>query len=183
MKPFLLLTLLVSALPAITKAQTPTTAKGPDPEFINIIYFWPGDTLRLLEKTTGEMKTKGMGFIGARGGGGSASLVINGPHSPARLKAGGDIRFAIKLSSMTDPSSIIKLYRFDAEKRSRETPMGGDSKHTIDFNIQKSGDDVYILIPATRLAPGEYAFQDMMMVNTFGMGKMSYTFFAFGVDQ
>ncbi|HLZ85964.1 MAG TPA: hypothetical protein VKQ52_01935, partial [Puia sp.] len=137
---------------------------------------------RPLEKTTGELKTKVMGFFGARGGGG-ASLVVDGPRSPARLKAGSDIRFAIKLGSMMDPSSLIKLYRFDAQKKTREAPANGDSKHLVDCNIKKSGSDVYLLIPASRLTPGEYGFQNMMMVNGSGMGHMSYTFFAFGVDQ
>src|SRR5579872_7392458 len=130
MKSFLLLLFMVSALPGIPKAQTPSSAPGPNPEFMNIIYFWPGDTLRSLEKTTGEMKMKMMGAFGGRGG--SASLVIDGPHSPARLKAGGDIRFAIKMSSMTDPSSLIKLYRLDAQKKTREAPANGDRKHLVE---------------------------------------------------
>lgn len=182
MKLFLLLAFLTPAMPVTTKAQSSTGTPGPNPEFINIIYYCAGDSLLPVEKTTGEMKTKVMSYFGGRGGGGGASLVIEGPRSPARLKAGGDIRFAIKLSSMTNPSSLLQLYRFDAHKKTREASAGSDRKYIIDCNIRKSGDDVYILIPASRLPPGEYGFQDKMMVNTFGMGQMSYTFFAFGID-
>jgi len=182
MRQILLFALLASAFPGVAPAQTTAGAKSPNPEFMNIIYFWPGDTLRPLEKTTGEMKLKTMGFMG-RGGGGSASLVVAGPHSPARLKGGGDIRFAIRLNSMMDPSSMVKLYRFDSRKNTRETPTDGDKKHLVDCNIKKSGDDVYLLFPAIQLAPGEYGFQVMMMATASGFGKMSYTFFAFGIDQ
>lgn len=182
MRQILLFAFLAIAFPRMAPAQTTTATKSPNPEFMNIIYFWPGDTLRPLEKTTGEMKMKMVGFMG-RGGGGGASIVVAGSHSPARLKAGGDIRFAIRLNSMMDPSSMIKLYRFDARKNTRESPTDGDKKHLVDCNIKKSGDDVYLLLPATQLAPGEYGFQVMMMAAASGFGKMSYTFFAFGVDQ
>jgi hypothetical protein len=93
---------------------------------------------------------------------------------------------------MMDPSMIVKLYKFDTKNGNREAIVssqggmfsGGKSKHTaseISFNIMKSGSDDYIMMPASRLVPGEYGFINMMMMNGGGRDA-SYTVFAFGVD-
>jgi hypothetical protein len=88
---------------------------------------------------------------------------------------------------------MIKLYKFDSKKGNREAivnSQGGmfergkstNNSNEVSFNIQKSGSDDFIIIPASRLAPGEYGFLNMMMVNNAGSRSMSYTVFAFGVD-
>lgn len=183
---FLLLTILFRvALPAQTTAVT--TAGTHDPTFLNHVYFWAPDSLVALEKTNGEMKPKmkALGF----GGGGSA-YVLQGARSPVRIRAADNMRFAVKLSGMADPSTMIKLYQLDPQKKTREAVISSSggmfskSSRTnggIEFNVQKSGADVYILLPTTRLAPGEYGFMNWMQATSSGT-QISYTFFTFGID-
>jgi hypothetical protein len=173
MKKTLLLLITVVAF-ARGRAQTPAE---PNPQFMNTVYYWAADTLQALEKTNGELKNKFRIY-----GAGGASYVLEGPRSLMRIKAGANTRFAVKLSGMMDPSQLIKLYRFDSQKKNREAPVSQGNKNVIDCNVQKSGADVFVLIPASSLPPGEYAFQNVMMMNGAGSTHMSYTFFAFGVD-
>ncbi len=178
MKIPLLLLMSFAALGA--RSQTTTAAaNGPNPQYLNNIYYWNADSLRPLEKTNGQIKNKMRYF----GGGGGTNYVMDGPRSPVRIKADANTRFAVRLSGMMDPSSLIKLYRFDGGKKSREASVSQGNKDLIDCNVQKSGADVYILIPTTKLSPGEYGFQNAMMMNGAGSTNMSYTLFAFGVDQ
>ena len=66
---------------------------------------------------------------------------------------------------MADPSMMIKLYRFTSAKGNREAVLSSQpgtfgkaksSDNEIACSVQKSGSDTYILIPDTKLAPGEY---------------------------
>ncbi|HXB95063.1 MAG TPA: hypothetical protein VNU70_07885 [Puia sp.] len=190
MKSIPIFFLLIGALCSAAQAQTTTVAAtgAHDPAFLNQVYFWAPDSLVALEKTPGEMKAKmkALGF-----GGGGTGYELQGAHSVVRIKAGDNMRFAIKLSGMIDPSTMIKLYQLDPQKKTRDAMLssGGGmfnkttkSNNGIDFNVQKSGADVYILIPAARLAPGEYGFMNMMQISGSG-AQMSYVFFAFGIDQ
>ena len=52
----------------------------------------------------------------------------------------------------------------------------------VSCNIQKSGNDTYIISPATKLAAGEYGFLNMMLMTANGRRPL-YTVFAFGIDQ
>jgi hypothetical protein len=184
---FLLIAVLFAALGARCQPAT-ATAKVPDPPYLNNVYYWSADTLLSLEKTSAEMKRQmQIPFLGGRGGGGGApNYIIEGPRSPLRVKAGAPSRFVVKITGMMDPSSLIKLYRFEAQKKSREVPLS-NKKYLIDCNIQKSGADVYIFVPALRLPPGEYGFQHSMMMGMMMPGaggtQSGQTFFAFGVDQ
>jgi hypothetical protein len=174
------LALLLLSIPAVLTARSQSTAAttGPNPQYLNNVYVCRADSLQPLEKTNGQVKNKFRYF----GGGSGPSYNMEGPRSSVRIKAGADTRFAVRLSGMMDPSSLIKLYRFDAGKKNRESSMNASGKNVVDCNVQKSGADVYILIPTTKLTPGEYGFQNTMMMNGAGTAQMSYTFFAFGVD-
>lgn len=162
-----------------------------DTEILNHIYYFRPDSLTALEMTDGHMETqtKALGYGGSEGG-----IVMDGDKSSTRIKPGDSIRFIIKISmGMMDPSMMIKLYKFDSKKGKREAVMSSQSavysrgKTTnnaseINLNVQKSGSDNYIMIPASRLAPGEYAFMNMMMVKMQGSRTATYTLFTFGVD-
>ncbi|HVS95524.1 MAG TPA: hypothetical protein VHE54_03530 [Puia sp.] len=187
-KHLLLFLLLAIAACGSVNAQGAAASGSHDPRFLNQLYFWAPDSLVALEKTPAEMKMKmkALGF----GGGGSA-YVMDGARSAVRIQAGNDVRFAVKLAGMMDPSSMIRLYQLDPKKKTREATLsssGGmfnnsasSSNNGIDCNIQKSGADVFILIPAAKLAPGEYGFVNMMQMSSSGT-QVSYTFFTFGID-
>jgi hypothetical protein len=163
----------------------------PQPQFLNHIYFLQQDSLIALEQVSAEMKskTKALGF-----GGNETGYEMNGEKSPVRIKNVAGMRFAVKLNTaMFDPSTMIKLYKFDSQKSGREAIVGAQGgmfnkkknsggANEIACNVQKSGNDVYIIIPALKLEKGEYGFVNMMMVSTNGM-RATYTVFAFGVDE
>ena len=188
MKPLTIyLILFVLAFPAYSQTRRSASV----PSFLNHVYYYTPDSLTDLEQNTARMesKTKAMGYGGSEGG-----FYMDGAKSIVRIRAGDSIRFIVKMNmSMMDPSMMLKLYKFDSRKGNREAIVssqggmfsGGKSKNNaseIIFNIQKSGTDDYILVPASRLAPGEYAFLNLMMVNGAGSRSSSYTGFAFGVD-
>jgi len=191
MKSAILFFLLAAAFGSLAQPQTSTASSSGahDPTYINQVYFWAPDSLMSLEKASGEMKPKmkAMGF-----GGGGMAYILDGARSATRIKAADNLRFAIKLSGMMDPTMVIKLYQLDPKKKSREATVSSQggmfnksaakTKNGIDCNVQKSGTDVYILIPATRLTPGEYGFMNMMQA-TGGGAQVAYTFFTFGIDQ
>ena len=173
------------SLPAQTTAVTATAAH--DPTFLNQVYFWAPDSLVALEKVSAQMKMKmkALGF-----GGGGTAYVMDGARSSVRIKAGNDVHFAVKLAGMADPSQMIKLYPLDPQKKTREATLSSSggmfnkssrTNNGIDYNVQKSGADVYILIPASRLAPGEYGFMNMMQAASSG-SQITYAFFTFGID-
>lgn len=190
MKNRLLFFLLAVAFHISLRAQktTASTSGSHDPTYLNQLYFWTPDSLIALEKTSAEMKAKmkALGF-----GGGGTGYVLEGVRSAVRIKAGDNLRFAIKLGGMADPSMMIKLYQLQPQKKTREAILsssGGmfnksssSTNNGIDYNVQKSGADVYILLPAVRLAPGEYGFMNMMQMSSSG-SQVSYTFFTFGID-
>jgi hypothetical protein len=166
-----------------------STPKAPDPAFLNQIYYYWSDSLLACPKLDGQMETKAkaMGFGGVQMG-----YTMDGGKSPLRIRSADTLRFAVKPGSggMMDPSTMYKLYRFESKKGSRvavvsnQSRYGGSSsgpRNQISLDVQKSGTDVFILIPSARLAPGEYGFMNMMSGGQDGMSR-NYTFYTFGVD-
>ena len=186
--------MLVATLVCISNGRAQTKNSNPavpQPQYLNNVYLLKKDSLASLEKIQAEMKNKmkALGF-----GGSETGYVMDGGKSPFRIKVADDMRFVVKMnSSMMDPTAMIKLYRFESGKSDREAVMGGGggmfnkkknvgSDVEVPCNIQKSGDDTYIISPGTKLAPGEYGFVNMMLMTANG-SKPKYTIFAFGVDQ
>lgn len=159
--------------------------------YLNHIYYaYRLDSLAELEQSSARMvsKTKAMGFGGSEG-----DFQIAGEKSTKRIKAGDTIRFVFKsVTTMMDPTMMIRLYRFYPKKGGREAVVNGQggaynkgktstNENEISFNVLKEPDG-FILIPANKLVAGEYGFLNMMMINNAGSGNISFTVFAFGVD-
>jgi hypothetical protein len=162
--------------------------KAPNPAFLNQVYYYWTDSILPCPKADGRMesKMKALGFGGMQMG-----YTMDGEKSALRIHAADSLHFAVRLAStgMMDPSTMFQLFRFEPKKGSRQAIVssqsryGGNSnpKNQVSFDIQKSGTDVFILIPSVRLAPGEYGFMNKMQMNGGGM-NMSYTFYSFGID-
>jgi hypothetical protein len=204
--PYLLSALLLLAA-AITRAQTTTAGAhaksgaasspaasapaAPNPTFLNQVYYYWSDSLLPCPKTDGRMASKinALGFGGAHSG-----YTLDGDRSALRIRASDTLRFAFRSASngMMDPSMMFQLYKFDSKKGSRQASLGGqsrfggnnNSKNQIAFDVQKSGTDVFILIPSARLAAGEYGFMNRMQMSGGGLAgmNMSYPFYTFGID-
>ena len=172
---------------SVTQAQPGGThpALPPEPPFINQIYLYLADSLTVCPKTDGQLSNRMRPF-----GGGQMSYSVNGTRSALRIKAADTLRFVVKMMTMAgDPSTILHLYRFESKRDSREAVIGNpgkfggnkDPKNQVSFDVRLSGSDVFILIPSTRLTPGEYGFMNSMMMRQSGLSA-AYTFFTFGVD-
>jgi len=190
MKPFAInLILLCFVVGSYGQTSNEPGAKTPDPKFLNHIYYYGKDTLTDLEQASAHMisRTKALGYGGSEGG-----YSMDGEKSAVRFSSGDNIRFAVKMDvPMGDPSMMMRLYKFTAKKGSREAIVSsqagryqkGKNHDDADtpYNIEKSGNDTYLITATSKLAPGEYGFLNMMMMRGGGM-KVTYTVFAFGID-
>jgi len=172
------------------QTSSASDGKAPNPEFVNHVYYYASDSLISLEQNQAHQmsKTKAFGY-----GGSESGFSMNGEKSPNRIKAGDNMTFVVKMGGgmMMDPSMSIKLYHFNSKKGNREaiiSSYGGpyshktstDNPNEVSVNLKKSGNDVYLMIPASKLAPGEYGFLNMMSMS--GGMNPSFTVFAFGID-
>lgn len=189
MKPFAIGLILISFIQSYGQSNNQAAIKTPYPKFLNHIYYYGKDSLIDLEQASAHMisRTKAFGYGGSEGG-----YSMEGEKSVVRFRSSDTIRFAVKLTmTMGDPSMMIRLYRFSARKGNREAILSNQpgpyqkgkshDKEDISFNVQQAGSDVYLIIPASNLSPGEYGFLNMMLIHGGGM-KMTYTVFAFGID-
>ena len=180
----LLATTCLKAQPGST--TTTAAAHAPNPAFLNQVYYYWSDSLLACPKTEGQMenKMKAMGF-----GGSQMGYTMDGSKAALRIKEGDSLRFVVKMVTMGDPSSMLQLLRFESKKDSRQALMstqsrfGGnkDHKNQVSFDVQRSATDVFILIPSSRLTPGEYGFMNQMMMKQSG-ASVTYTFYTFGID-
>jgi hypothetical protein len=178
--------LATTCLQAQSGGTTAAAAHAPNPAFLNQVYYYWSDSLLACPKTEGQMenKMKAMGF-----GGSQMGYTMDGSKAALRIKAGDSLRFVVKMVTMGDPSSMLQLLRFESKKDSRQAVMstqgrfGGNKnpKNQVSFDIQRSATDVFILIPSSRLTPGEYGFMNQMMMKQSGT-SVTYTFYTFGID-
>jgi hypothetical protein len=149
----------------LCKAQT-APAKPVEPTAIGVVY--------LLDPTTQELKKLPDEQWKQDGGQhpGLASFVeVVGNQSSIRIKAGEATSFVFKTGSPEKVSLYLFLVKknkryFEFEKRNRTgvTPIKG-----LPVEVSKFGEDSYKLVPASTLAPGEYAINIAGEVYTFGV--------------
>jgi hypothetical protein len=186
MKP---LTISLFFLLACQICFSQTSAKIPEPSFVNHIYCLMGDSLISLEQIDAHYMMKPPVPFAKN----EAGLSMSYEKSPTRIKQTDSIRFVIKLASnMMDPTQMLRLYSLRPKKGNREAVLSSsqdkyyhtethDNTGGLKYNVQKSGNDVYIMIPASKLASGEYAFMNSMLVSGGGP-HTTYTLYAFGID-
>lgn len=152
-------------------------------------YIADSNKLETLEKVEAAMKSKSKlgGF-----GGTSSAYVMEGSSSSVHI-ASQQPSFGIFMSSMMDPSQVIRLFRFEKKDKSRESvvsksgPMGKNNNSNfvgINYSVKKNEKGMYIIVPDEPLQPGEYGFINMMLMsgNTGGRGGMpNYMAFAFSI--
>jgi hypothetical protein len=190
MKP-LSISLILFLFFRFAEGQGQQTASAlPDPPYLNHIYHIAADSLISLEQIDAHMivKPKAFGF-----GGSESGFSMHGDKSPVRIKATDTLRFVIKIaSSMMDPGSMIRLYVLNSKKGNREAILDSheyayyhskdkDNTAGIPYNVQKLNNEVFVILPASRLASGEYAFMNSTQVSGGGP-RASYIFYAFGID-
>lgn len=135
-------------------------AQQPVPEFKNkVMFLAAGNTLEPLEMTAlsqGMKSGLGSGQIFMKAEGRESSV----PVDPASGK------FIVKIDTDTDPEMVIRLYRFETDKKMRKIPMGsvgmGGMKNadipTVALIFHKEQDGVYTISTRGPLSRGEYFF-------------------------
>ena len=113
---------------------------------------------------------------------------MDGAQSLVRILLSDTAAFAVSINGMMamDPTMMFTLYRCTAKGSKRVVTISSsgsnDSKdqNMVMLNVKKIKEDVYELIPESKLEPGEYAF-DNYMSSAMSGGK-SMQMFTFGVD-
>jgi len=216
-----ILILALATLPASFLVAQKTDKKYPEPEFTNEIAFLkkePIASVMRLEKATAKLETKTkMGGLGGSesgyswAGSGSTVRLINGNNLSFVFSSGASVSSSSKkdsmleangmdmsimpdmgsMSSMTDPSNTISLYRAESGKATRKIfmikspgamPFGSKKMQSSDkvaFSVKKIRDGYWELVIDKPLTKGEYAFTLVGM----GMANMDgTTLYAFGID-
>lgn len=147
--------------------------QAPVPDFANTPMLWEksGSQLSRLQKEE-------QGFKGKIG---KAVLSFDGTASGVR--ATNEFAIVIKISegSMAgmDPLSLIKFFKMDVKKKSRDaeyiatkglTGYGESTKNQVKFDLKKLHDDVYEIVPDTKLPEGEYVLMIGTGYYSFGVG-------------
>ena len=203
---------------APTLFAQPNKIKYPEPEFTKEVYFLKKDSVvsvMRLEKASAKMESKTkMGGLG----GSESGYTWDESRSPVRLTTRNGLSFVFstgasssssqsdsimknsgidpsmqqRLSSMTDPSNTITLYKAESGSGKRKIlmmkapsamPFSSKKMQSSDkftFSVKKIREGYWELVIDKSLPKGEYAFTMMGM----GMANMdgSTTLFAFGVD-
>jgi hypothetical protein len=196
-------------------AQPPNNAY-PNPEFANEVYLYRKDSavkLLRLEKNTSKMDTKTkMGGIG----GAESGYTMDGEKSPVRFSTGQAISFIYSnssasastnpaadstmrangldpammqgMGSMSDPATMITLYKVDPTKGKRKIYLaksggyfgGGKNKSSdkFTFSVKKIREGYWELVIDKPLKRGEYSFS---MMGT-GMNAMDVMLYSFAID-
>lgn len=183
MKQAILLALCFWA--SIVNAQT---SKLPVPEVLNdICYHQESDnSLKPLEKTTARYVTKSKAF---GYGGVTINFVLDSDKSPIRLVSAERTTFIVAMADGTgDPTGWFTLYKATVKKGKRSGNFGdykvfgkpSSNKEVISYSVKKIGNQVYEIIPDTKLDKGEYFFANKGSLSKYG--NTAADVFAFGID-
>lgn len=169
----------------IVNAQT---SKPPVPDILNDIRYYQPSTnyLKPLEKTTARYvtKSKALGY-----GGMTISFVLDGKESTIRLSSADRMTFIVALGDgMGDPTGWFTLYKATVKKGKRSGKFGdykvfggsSTNKEVISYSVKKLGNQVYEIIPDTKLDKGEYFFANKGSLSKYG--NTAADVFAFGID-
>ena len=147
-------------------------AQKPDePQYANQVAALGADgKLTELEKQTAKIEAKGHSYIVVTKS--TVRYAISGPHSPVRTPPGESFVVRLHIGDM-DPTTMIHLYKLDADKNSRFYKAAGSSAsilgaktdtadpNTVPIKMDKYGDNSYKITTQQPLEPGEYAFVAM----------------------
>ena len=102
---------------------------------------------------------------------------LQGTASKVRIKQTSNYNFIVKSFEGVDPSAIIQLKTVTVTKKNRQATMGQAQGYTkaslsvdaIPYNLRKLNNNVYQIVPESPLEPGEYIFEAIGIVYSFGI--------------
>jgi len=161
-----------------------------EPDFIGEAFILKADSTSLkLEKETVKIKTKAgasMYIVGI--GKVKSKIEVDGCCSNSRTSSNNDLKIVVKsVDNLTDPLSIISLFKFDDKKKVRKAELSsagtfsGGSNNNLDyveFVGEKFGESSY-LITITSIDIGDYG---KIVRNPNSLDEKSTIVSTFGVD-
>jgi hypothetical protein len=130
----------------------------PQPDFANVpVYYIEGtNVLHNLAK-------ENVAIVGKMT---SATYELQGQSSKVKIKQTDDYVFIIKPLADIDPTTMVQLKKMKVTKKSRQASLAklqglktlNSSIDNISYNLKKLGDNVYQIVPETKLEVGEYMF-------------------------
>ena len=172
--------LLIGLSLGICNAQTPS-AKPVEPVAIGVIFHLDSakQELKPLPFEKWKSKVQSAGFFTN-----ATFITVSGEHSSFRLKANKKAEFVF----ITGSPEKVALYRFgpDGKTRMQYRIVSKDRWFIVEKNssldgtepinglpeeITKYGESSYMLVPASPLAPGEYAITIAGQMFTFGIDQ------------
>ncbi|MBW7867703.1 MAG: UvrB/UvrC motif-containing protein [Brumimicrobium sp.] len=178
-----------SSTPSYSTTSTTSASTNSNitiPDFNNQVQLInPDGTLSNLDRTEGEFKTSGGGYMVYSY---TTSYILKGPKSPLRIRDNGNLRFIIKIAPGLDPSEYVKFYKMEVRgKRSQNryadisktnaAPFHADTENVkdkqmvggIQFKPINSSQGVYEISVGRLQTGGEYAFIVLNKLFSFGI--------------
>lgn len=152
-----------------------------EPEFVGVVFrLGSAGELLALERQTPVMKGR-VRFMGY--GGANNTMELKGGRSSVRIKTGEPMEFVVRgYAPQMDPSTMVQLLALKAGKDKREITTAqirvfgastvDPNAGSLPVNAGRYGQASIKVVPASPLAPGEYALRS---------GSMDL--FCFGVDE
>lgn len=167
---------------AFSALAAPALARVGLPEEAGVFLAKVDGALQALEA---QLPRTGGGFGGFAGG--KIGLVIQGPRSPVRFRAGQDLSFIVRMSSVAlNPSAPAILWHARSLPKTRRTELGysmglgevSGSPDVVATRMDQPGERLLQLTPEQNLYPGEY------MLGVWGASgdTVSGMAYAFGID-
>lgn len=126
--------------------------------------------LKDLEKSQYNTMAKAKGLFKAEGG-----FMLNGTASPVKIAKQAELKFVVKVTPGTDPTSIFDLGRFEVRKEQRvfittvaKAVSTASSYEKITYDVKKIKEGYYYLI-VKGLGAGEYFFGSKDFMFAFGI--------------
>jgi len=164
-----------------------TTA--PEPDFVGECFYLKNDGSTMkLEKSRTVARTKANAGLYIAGiGKVRTEIHIETPKSTSRIK-GNNIKLIVKaVDNLSDPMSIISIFKFEEKKKYRKAEIAsagtftgstGNDMNYIDFDAKKYGESSYLL-SIDNLKPGEYG---IIVTNPNNKDEKQVIVSCFGVD-
>ena len=156
---------LILFLAVILISTLPSMAQLSEPDFIGEAYLLDNDNSYVkLDKEIGDFSS-GISF--SSNSWNALSLEINGGKADSRFSSSEPLQLVVRsVDNNSDPLSIIRIYKFKANKKKRTVAISKDnsgtlmksrtmSKDQIRFSGEKYGESSY-LITLKNLKEGEY---------------------------
>jgi hypothetical protein len=136
-----------------------------EPEYSSVFYFLRSGQLVDLERQSPDQFLKGSDFL----------LVIQGEKSTVRLSANESMKFVVRVTEdYAKAVASLQLVRFESQNGKRQLRSKRkdfvSNKVSLAVNAEKYGRSSLLVVPYSRLLPGEYCISRTTVMNGYCFG-------------